>query len=220
MKKIFSIFAALFCAASFISCDKDPDVDFSKDHYTLHYDQKVQLGITTENAEASEFSYSSADKKVVTVNNSGLASGVFVGSTTVTVNNGTVSDKCKVTVIPYETFFEAPLLNIATLTKEGLKSAENRVLQSEEDDILIFNPLASEYGVDHLIYDFSNENVVYLHVILKYDIIDDEAVTLFLDERYARAFETSTSFYIDHNTEASIYNDGYSSIKYTFLNYK
>lgn len=220
MKKILSILAALLCTVSFISCDNDPDVDFNRDHYTLHYDQKVQLDITTENVDASEFNYSSADKNVVTVNKSGLASGVFVGSTTVTVNNGTVSDKCKVTVIPYETFFEAPLLNIATLTKEGLKSVENRELRSEDGNILTFYPLASEYGVDYITYEFSEENVVYLYVTVKYEIINNEKAILFLKERYTQLIESSIFLYRDHNTGANVSYDGYSSIKYTFVDYK
>lgn len=211
MKKILNLLIIPAIVIAFASCD-DPDVDFTRDYYSLHYDETLQLSILTERSDKADYTFSSADKNVVTVNNSGLATGVFVGRTEVTVSNGETSDDCKVEVIPYETLFEAPILNINELTMEGLRLLENRELISSTSSSLVYKPSSSDQGIDSLKYEYKSDHVL-MTAFLKEGVLS-ESVYLFLNERYSK----NQLLYTDHRSKAIINyyeEDGY--ILYTFF---
>jgi hypothetical protein len=180
------------------SCKKKHNVEFEHEKYSLYYDENIKLNITTTE-NLSNFYFTSQDTNVVKVNKNGIASGVFVGITTVTVSNGELSNKCSVTVAPYEKLFIVPLLNLSLITKEGLKAAEQRPLKSEYDNVLCYYPFESEYGIDSLTYIYNSNNEVLQITYLKNNINDD-AISLFLTERYRKSGDK----YIDHNTGAEL----------------
>lgn len=199
MRKILLISIIVTVAIFGNSCKKKDSVEFSQKKYGLHYDETIKLNVERTDGDLTGFYFTSQDTNVVKVDDNGYASGVFIGTTTVTVSNGELTDKCNIEVVPYENIYITPLLNLSLLTKEQMKLAENRNLKSESENELCYYPFESESGIDSLKYTFIDDNEVLMTVYIKENITDD-SISLFLKERYRK----NEDVYVDHNTDAII----------------
>ena len=109
MKKAFLF---LFPTLLFSCTEKEQFITLSDSDVTIFYDGSKQLSVnySSDELKSKTYNYSTSDSTVVKVNESGLVSGVCIGSAIVKIssNDGKYNDECRFTVSPKSTLYKEP----------------------------------------------------------------------------------------------------------------
>ena len=110
MKKLLQLFLTLLIISVFISCDKEEEdqiiksltLDMSTLSLTVNETHQFVVSIIPSNIQAPNYTWTTNDKDIVTVDDKGKIQAISVGETTITVSNSdkTLQSSCKVTVQP------------------------------------------------------------------------------------------------------------------------
>lgn len=183
MKNLF-LFALMLIA--FFSCKKDEGfVKFDKSKYTLHYDGKVNLELTSSE-NTSLFRYYVNTPNVVSVSSSGVAEGLYVGETKVVAKYEDLSAECSVIVEPYENLYRMIPLITAGLDRNTVKFLEKAIDRDTlpaPQNVLLIAPAVEDIALEKLEYFFENDHLISVSAYLK-DDTGQSNISRFLNERY------------------------------------
>ena len=181
-RKYLSLIVGLLVLTSLFSgCKKEktpePTLKLSLQTISLKHNGVEQLSVIPEQSVV----WSSADTNVAKVSQTGLVTGVRLGSTKVTAKNSTnnLVDECQVLVTPRSGLYLEPFY-VYGETKSYIKAKETRVLFSESDEVIFY--LGEKSEVKLVGYSFQSNQLTAAIVILKEG--NYSAAQTFLEERY------------------------------------
>lgn len=193
MKKAFLF---LFPTLLFSCTEKEQFITLSDSDVTIFYDGSKQLSVnySSDELKSKTYSYSTSDSTVVKVNESGLVSGVCIGSAIVKIssNDGKYNDECRFTVSPKSTLYKEPY-TVFGASISTIKSKETRSLYSETTTSLVYTD--TDTDVRNVAYLFENGKSTSALVTLTQTNAIATEVTTFLKERYQYLGVSSGVYY-------------------------
>lgn len=181
-----NLFALVIAALVFFSCGNDDDgfAKFEKDRYSLHYDQTIDLELTSSE-NASSFQYYLNTSNVIDIIN-GKAVGLYVGEVNVIAKYEDLRAECKVVVEPYEKLFVMLPLLAEGMNRAAVKFMETAIERDTlpgPQNVLIVTPSEDDPELETMEYYFENDGLVSISAFLKSSIAESR-INLFMKERY------------------------------------
>lgn len=213
MKK-FLLFTLV--AIMFFSCKKEEKfAKFEKSVYSLHYDESVNLNLSSSEPTFM-FRYYLSDTHVADVSLEGVAEAHYVGETTVVAKYNDLSAQCNVVVEPYEKLYSLVPVLTGGMERDAVKLLEKAVGRDtlpSSMDALILTPIESDLGLEKLYYSFEDGQLQTLTAFLKSDVTESQ-VDKFMKERYP--YEAGIG-YTDFRSESDVaFNKEENKIVYTW----
>lgn len=182
MKKVFLF---LLPVLVFSCTEKEQFITLTDTHVTIFYDGSKQLSVnySTDELKSNVYNYTTSDSTVVKVSQSGLVSGVSIGSAIVkiTSKDGKYTDECSFTVSPKSTLYKEPYVVFGS-SISTVKSNESRTIYSETATSIIYTD--TDIDVRNVMYLFENAKSTSALVTLTQTSAISAEVTTFLKERY------------------------------------
>lgn len=171
----------------FVSCKKEDYISFQELSVAMHYDEQKQLTLSFSSNELSalDYTYQSSDENIASVSDSGLVSGVSIGTVIITATSpdGQYKAACTVVVEPKSKIYREPFMGWGA-TKATVKKNETRRIKSESPiDVLYYG----EYNyIAYVFYNFDNSDTLLQYSGIKIgkpEIVINN-IFEFLNERY------------------------------------
>ncbi len=185
IKKV--IFISAIIIFFFTGCKKEDYISFQELSVSMHYDEQKQLALifSSEELRSLDYNYQSSDENIASVSDSGLVSGVSIGTVVITAtsSDGKFKTSCTVVIEPKSKLYREPYMGWGE-TKATIKANETRILISE-------SAIRIKYKGEHdymygVFYDFSEEDTLSIYNFVQMgvpSIVTDNIMT-FCKERY------------------------------------